>query len=175
MHELHSPSPFRSYGSPGIAEAFRSLLGCCCTDDAMAKLVEDIAGLKMQWSEKALCQIVRPIDFDIALPGSALQAVRKSMDRDPRAPSNHYHSFVACASRREVIAHPPVGGLYIPLFLNTLDSSLEKQNAISAAVSKALSRSGKLSVDEEVRNRLQAAAAAASVVASLFRMKLGLP
>ena len=158
-----------------LLQRFDHYLVVAVLDDAMATFVEEVAGLKMQWSEKALCQIVRPLDFDIALPGTALQAVRKAMERDPRAPSNHDHSFVACASRREVTAHPPEGGLYIPLFLNTLDSPLEKENAISAAVSEALSRSGKLSVDETVRNRLQSAAAAASVVASLFRIKLGLP
>lgn len=158
-----------------LLQRFDHYLVVSVLDDAMAQLVEQVAGLKMRWAEKTLCQIVRPLDFDIALPGTVLEQVKRCVQRNPRAPSGHDHSFVACATRSEVLTHPPTGGLYVPLFLNTLSSAEERSEKVSAAVSEAISRSGRLQVDEAMRSKLQSAAAAASVVASLFRIKLGLP
>lgn len=161
--------------SQELLQRFDHFMVVSVLDDAMAQFVEKVAGMKIRWAEKTLCQIVKPLDFDLALPGTALDEIGRCLRRDPRAPSNHDHSFVACASRSEVLSHPPKGGLYIPLLLNTLKSDSEREESVSAAVSEAIGRSGRLKVDEEMRKKLQSAAAAASVVASLFRIKLGLP
>ena len=158
-----------------LLQRFQNYLIVSVLDDDTAKLVEVVAGFQMQWSDTTLCQIVRPLDFALALPGTPLHHIKTLVQRDPVVPSHLDFSFLACASRIEITAQPQIGGLYVPLFLTNIDSKSDREAVVLTAVSDALQRSRKLQVDEAVRSRLQSAAAAASLVASLFRIKLGLP
>ncbi len=159
--------------SQELLDKFDHYMVVTVLDDEMEKLVMEIGGLKMQWSKTTLCQIVRPIDFNIALPGTMLDQIKNVLRRDPCAPSGYDYSFVACTSRAEILSHPPSGGIYIPMFLKTLEPQA-KREVLSASLYQALSRPERLLGDETIRSQLKVVSSAASLVASLFRIKLGL-
>lgn len=167
---------FTGGGEPpqGLLQKYEHFAVLVVVDDEMETFVKRVAGFEMRLAEKVLCQIIRPADLRVALPGSFLYRISQLLKSLSAAPDSFDHSFLAVASREELMGLASTEGIYVPLMLNTLASDSEREVAIRNAILDVVRRSADLSSYSKV-DALKTAATALSVVSSVFRFALGLP
>src|SRR5258708_6052446 len=130
-------------------QRFEHYMVIVALSDEMQRMMLDTAALDLRSTDNVLCQIVRPLDLAIAPPGSLLERMKTALQANPRAPEQLEHSFIATATRKELVSHPLHGGEYLPLHLNTLATLAERQVELRKAIASALARAEVADRDRE--------------------------
>lgn len=152
-----------------LLQKYENYMVIVVLSEEMRQLVLDVAKFDLVSSDDTLCQIVMPEHIELSAPGSLLHAFQRQLDENRIFPSAH-HSFLAVSTRVELTRHPPSGGDYQQLILNTYSTREEKINAIKRAVNAALQRGPGTNGPGNAGQALKVLAPAASLIASVLRI-----
>lgn len=152
-----------------LLQKYENYMVIVVLSEEMRQLVLDVAKFDLVSSNDTLCQVVMPEHIELSAPGSMLHAFQRQLDENRIFPSAH-HSFLAVSTRMELMRHPPGGGEYQQLILNTYATREEKVDVIKRTVSAALRRGSGTNGTGNGGQALKALAPAASLIASVFRI-----
>ena len=111
-------------------------------DDLMGELVLQSAGYELKSSNAAMCWLLRPEHLRTSPPGSVLSRLNGLLEKHLLY-GKIDHSFLATASREEILSGKTPAGSYIPLHLNTLASDESRIETLRSAVLTALNAAEK--------------------------------
>ena len=168
MHFTHL-MPDHLEPSQDLLQKYENYLVIVVLSEEMRQLVLDVAKFDLGSSDDTLCQIVMPEHIELSVPGSLLHAFQRQLDENRIFPSTH-HSFLAVSTRMELMRHPPAGGGYHPLLLNTYATQQEKIDVIKCTLIKALQRGSEANVSGDAKHALKVLMPAASLIASVLRI-----
>ena len=158
----------------GLLQKYTSYLVLVALDDDMIQLVLDTTRFDFESADNVLCQIVLPEHLELAKAGTLLGALKSQLYANRRTP-NIFHSFIASTTKDELVAHPPSGGEYFPLMLNTLETYDEKIAHLKQSVFDAIHRTKIVNKSEKIATSFKVLGPAASLAATIYRYAHGIP
>jgi hypothetical protein len=106
-------------------------------EGATEGFVIEKVGLDMRSANSALCWVVRPEHLRTAPLGSSLRRLHELV-QSHRLYGHIEHSFIATASREEIVSAQSGAGKYMPLYLHTEDDEVKRTQLLRSAITVAL-------------------------------------
>jgi hypothetical protein len=166
--------PDHTQPAQSLLQQYSNYLLLVVLSDEMVKLALETTQFDMESTDDVLCQIVLPEHLELSRPGTMLGALKLQLYANRRTP-NLNHSFIAVSTRAELRAHPPSGGAYYPLMLNTLSTQEEMVAELKNSMFNALRRVRTNQRSGEIAAALKIIGPAASLAATVYKYSHGIP